>query len=1637
MPTRRRGPVSGLAPASAGGGGARGAQETRPQRVRDLVDVAAVRTVVRLADLDDPALEPSLATCFVLTADAAHCLRTILQDVRAGRGRGYFLEGSFGAGKSHLLAVLAGLLRGSLAPEELGTSLGETDDAAAPSLTAAELPERPPLVVPVSLVEFAAKETLQDAVLQAVARVAPTALAGATAPPSGRREAFAALSAFLARAGHGGLFLCLDELSEFLRSKPDGRAFAEDVRFLQFLGEWAETAPAWILGSAQEAIEQTGELPAPVFGRIRDRYPIRFHLGGGHIRELIARRLIRRRPGAEAALAGVYAGLRRTFGTLSFGVEDFVRLYPVHPTTVDLLEDLRPLFSQQRGVIDFIVARLAGDPARRIPPFLDQPVDRLLGPDVIAEHFRDRVRERPETAPLATVVLPYFEREAARLFPDGETAQLAARLGRLLVVGALCPTPRAFTAQEMADALLHRLTDLDPSLNEEFVRETLERLAGEGAYVGRRPGAKGVTRYACDLGADVALVLRRRLDYWRSGLLPDDARMWTALLPWCDDPSLPLGRLAATPRSLWDVSWRRTPRRVLVWLTQLSTVRAQDARDVARALETSETDVLVLIAAAYPGEAEAATRQWQAEIAPALLALHPALPAVAWIPRAPTAEEVGRLRDAVAHALLEQEVAADNAAISLRLREQLQQAAPALRREVSLLYRELYLQGTLQNADDYVCDLASLDAKPFAGLLEAVCDAPLARRFPLHPDLPGRPELLVPATVERAVGELTRAADAAEMSADPAVRAVLEQFLVPLGLCRRGARSYRLTVDPRTCPLAEDVLQQVADASPAAPRPVEEVYGCLRKGDAGLHRRVFELLCYTLVQSGAVSAVRGGRRLPPAQVHLTGIWETDGLVPGALVDPALQQGLDGLPFLPPRLRRAPLTYALQREVWDAAVEWKREWTAALPGVRAELAAVSDFPSLRGVLTAEWLAELDRLEELLSAVMPSLSAQEGLQRLLQAFAQRPRASRTVERAAALRAFIAGRLSAYLQMVSYLDSGEFAPPDELQAAAATLATQLQDPEVVLGDGFEQAAAAFGPLRQRYAEAYVAAHEAAVGAAAFAAVEEIPRSPEYRLATALGDIPGLEAEPDAVALQAAVRAALADRCPHDRAAVADRLRRLPRCACGFRLDRPPAAPAADELAALADRVARAYLAALHGPACLQRLRAYAAGLAAVGRGDAAAALRDLLAVSPSDPGAVAAALACLGRAGVHEVRSALAGEAVVEERDGQALLARLAGRALRPEQVLEAVRAWLGPMRPTAFVRVVAAPPPPGPPGTAAPDGAGPPLRPAAQDGDRGPRGVPGAGARARPRVADLHPARGRATAGHMAAAARVARGLAALRSAAATPPVAAEGWERLWLGPAGAWARLLAECRDAARWAADPAGPPLLRWELEGADCLRRLQAPFAAVLQGLDAEARGGLLRPCARARELARAGQVVYVWCLDGLRADLLDPVLETLRAAGVRLREVERGVSWAAAPTTTAPQFEALRRWGYRGELVRWDDGSMEALASAAGAVLAEVRWPSDRDGCICKWDFVDAKVHGCTDDYGSFCAEVRVQVRRQLAPAFAALEGGAQVVLCADHGFRRVEGLAAAMGDAPRYLHGGESLDEVLAPWAVLEVQ
>src|SRR5439155_8903142 len=285
-----------------------------------------------------------------------------------------------------------------------------------------------------------------------------------------------------------GLVLILDELSEFLRSKPSAQSFNEDLRFLQFLGEWTEARPLWIVAALQEQIEHTGEIEYDLFRKIKDRYPIRLLLTPSHVRDLIAQRILRKKPSYRAAVEDLAQDFKKVYPDGSIDYAQFCEIYPLHPATLELLEEVRDRFSQTRGIIDFTVTQLAGNEARGITPFLDQPWGHLLTPNTIVDHFADLFEVQQEFLPIAQKVLPYCREQIPALFPNKTQQDLAWRLLKLLILVHLSPRRRTLSADEASRWLLLKVSSIDPEKNQEIVRKALETLVRQSSYMKQEDG---------------------------------------------------------------------------------------------------------------------------------------------------------------------------------------------------------------------------------------------------------------------------------------------------------------------------------------------------------------------------------------------------------------------------------------------------------------------------------------------------------------------------------------------------------------------------------------------------------------------------------------------------------------------------------------------------------------------------------------------------------------------------------------------------------------------------------------------------------------------------------------------------------------------------------------------------------------------------------------------------------------------------------------------------------------------------------------------------------------------------------------------------------------------------------------------
>jgi hypothetical protein len=1217
----------------------------------ELVEVAQVDTVVRL---DGPG--GRLAE-LVLTGDVVQSLSKVLAAAGGETGAGFFVVGPFGSGKSHFLSAVGELLAEPAAAADLAgwdRDLRRMAEAARSSIQ-----------VSVPLVEYRAKAGLEDVVAERAWR----ALGGK--PSDAGTDRLVEWDGFLGAAlatGRDGVVVLLDELSEFLRAK-QGAALSEDLRFLQFLGEWTRDRPVVVLGALQENIDEVANVSQRELARIRDRYEPSLTLSMRHVEDLVRGRLVHLRLGAEQYVDRAHAEITAAFPDHRLPHDRFVRCYPLHPATLTLLEGLRFLLSQQRGVVDFVCAQLRDG--------LGRGYAELITPDQVFDHFRSRLHERSESAPLADTVVPHYERAVTELV-DADDRALALRTVKLLCLLEASPLERPRTASELASMLLARVSDLDPNANVAYLEQAiLEPLVGRGAYVVAEAGPPST--YRVELGADATVVARTRVAQARAELSASDRRVVGTLVALGSSPVLPLQLLADVGLARREFLWQNTRRALLVGTARILELAPNDATQLVDKARSTRAEGCLLVGEVELDEAPAAV-----ERAGALAGSTDRL--AVWVPASPSPDELDALLDIHSRRLVLDAARAEGRS---DVADVLERAADADAAQARELLRRLYFDGrVLYPGEGPGADLPSLAGLAFDRQLGYLADPLLAHLHPRHRDVAPRGELVGDRIVRQLVGDVIAAGRLGLAAVTRGqLRSVIEGYLVPLGLARVRNDGVTVAPDPARSPAVAETLRLVGDGDPV---PAAGVVQRLADGPIGLTEPEAILVLNACAQTGLIEAWRGRRRLTDPFLAIT---PTDNLGAGELVETAVRSAVAGLAPIAGPGPFEPWTSSTQRSAWDYAQAWLSARREDLGQVRSTLARFGEVPALGGADPGPVLDDLALVGGVVDAcsVGTPSAPPDGLRRLVAAVADGPALLGAARRLGAVARFGRDDLRRVDEAAAYLTHPQLTIPDDLEALRLARDTAVEMLRETLrlaaddrsGDFFT----AYREFRSAYTAAYQQAHDRYYAAVSAADVDKIKAGPEYRALARLSGIGAVAVPDDRVKLDRVLAGAAPPPC---RARVDVELGWKPRCTCGFALGDKELSLDRDAALAIAARGVRQHLDELARPEHRSRLDEAATDLASLGRAELADDVRRLEGMaSEADTVDLGALAALLDGDLPRLLRDVLTGGQLIVTRDLATLREDLIGRRYTKRRLAELLAAWVDadddvPL--TGFVEVV---------------------------------------------------------------------------------------------------------------------------------------------------------------------------------------------------------------------------------------------------------------------------------------------------------------------------------------------------------------
>ncbi len=994
-------------------------------KIADLITVPPVETVIQLetADSRDLDLSRGLLTSFVLTDEIENALAQLFTHILEKKGAGAFLKGNYGSGKSHFLAVVSLLLESNQCWQFITHPLLKQFS---------DIQKQQTLIVKIALHNYSAGEPLEAIILEETEkalqdrtgkpillrskalliehfnryilpqhseflksadhsreswkRFCKTDLSQAVKKVTAfiqshgiplkaqfdRRQSLRTLLSFLKNEQFAGIFFAVDELSEFLKSKSNSSLLSEDLRFLQFLGEACKQNPFYLVATLQENIEQTGYVEDDLVYRIKDRFPLRFSLSAHHVNQLISKRLVQKKAGSDKPIQVVYDRFRSSFPKLEVGPKTFTEIYPVHPDTVTMLEGLTPIFSQHRGVVDFIYHQLTGDENRQWDGMLSLGADCLMTPDTIFDHFRERIKEHPDLEAYSEVVFKTIEREIPALFESEKDQHIALKAVKILILVEISPLEKRPTIQKLAQMVNEPVSDLEENLNYQYLEEViLGKLIKEGSFVCRSETDAGEIVYHVSLEQTVHQMVRNRVQEFLKRPVQIQEE-FLKLFPYLRTSQIPFTFFTAGQRKKCVIKWQNTNREGWVYFKPYLPVGQVDLETIVQQLKTTESDFVLIIGGiseeGMPEHPPFGLDNLEGHFTSAILG---------WLPRPFQEEKKLFLHRFYAYTKVLDQLGQGGGAQERQMRAIVKEWLETNETNLVTIVEDAYYGGRIADNSGWLSFRFSLLYPDFMRLLQQLFSPVLQNLFPRHGEImPG--DAIQPFAVEKLFVQFIRSGKISKEDARAQhLDTLITAYLSPLSIVETSDEEVVLSISFKENTLGTELISACIGEKPV---DLFSLYWQMRKGKWGISKFQFQLLLSALLASGRLTTFQSGNVVPFRMLTQLSDGSIDAVGEGKLVSENIQQSLRPLLALSD-FEGIPdhFTVSTQEQIWRRLKQFREKLTVLLAKRSSLTSRYETYPAYPRIATAIEV-NLELLEQFCGAMKVSYSAREGLEKI---------------------------------------------------------------------------------------------------------------------------------------------------------------------------------------------------------------------------------------------------------------------------------------------------------------------------------------------------------------------------------------------------------------------------------------------------------------------------------------------------------------------------------------------------------------------------------------------------------------------------------------------------------------------------------
>jgi hypothetical protein len=316
-------------------------------RYGDLIQFEPIESVIQLLDANRPDEARKLVGTYVISEDMADRIdKQIIPQLSFDESvdhKGVLVVGNYGTGKSHLMSVL---------------SLVAEDAAYVPLIRHPKVAAAAAAAIAgkfkVHRIEISSQMSLRDIITQELEVFLQKHGVSYAFPPVEKvvnnKSAFEEMmAAFTEVYPNHGVLMVVDEFLDYLRSRKD-LDLVSDLSFLREIGEVTKHLRFRFVAGVQEAIFDSSRFQhvADSLRRVKDRFA-QVILARQDVSFVVAERLLKKSADQQDKIRNYLTPFAKFYGSMNERMDDYVKLFPVHPEYIGTFERL--IFSEKRGAL--------------------------------------------------------------------------------------------------------------------------------------------------------------------------------------------------------------------------------------------------------------------------------------------------------------------------------------------------------------------------------------------------------------------------------------------------------------------------------------------------------------------------------------------------------------------------------------------------------------------------------------------------------------------------------------------------------------------------------------------------------------------------------------------------------------------------------------------------------------------------------------------------------------------------------------------------------------------------------------------------------------------------------------------------------------------------------------------------------------------------------------------------------------------------------------------------------------------------------------------------------------------------------------------------------------------------------------